>query len=151
MNAQDPEAPPALAPALVVRDADAAVAWYTEVLGGRELFRLTDPAGAVVHAELRLGDGVLMLGEEAPEHDTLAPPSVGGTAVRIHLYVDDVDRVFETAAARGAEVLIPLADQFYGDRSGRLRDPFGHEWILATRRDEMTPEEMQRKMEESYG
>lgn len=139
---------PSLAPALAVRDGAAAMDWYARVFGGHELFRLTGPDGAVVHGELQLGGGTLMIGEEAPEHGSLAPPSVGGTPVRVHLYVDDVDEVFRRAEARGAEVLIAPADQFYGDRSGRLRDPFGHEWILATRREELTPDEMQRRMEE---
>lgn len=139
---------PPLSPALAVRDAAAAMDWYGRVFGAEELFRLTAPDGSVVHGEMRLGGGVLMLGEESPDHGSLAPPSVGGTAVRLHLYVDDVDALFARATAAGAEVLIPLDDQFYGDRSGRLRDPFGHEWIPATRQEEMTPEEMQRRMEE---
>lgn len=141
---------PALAPALSVRRAEEAIAWYRRVLDAAEVLRLTAPDGTIVHAELRIRDCLVMLGEESLEQGNDAPPSIGGTPVRLHLYVEDVDAVVERAVDEGAEVLIPVADQFYGDRSGRFRDPFGHVWIVASRIEEVGADEMQRRMERLF-
>ncbi|MDX1644131.1 MAG: VOC family protein [Thermoanaerobaculia bacterium] len=138
---------PALAPSLCVQDAPAAIRWYRSVFGAEELLRLTAPDGSIVHAELRIERCLVMLGEEAPGQGDEAPPSLGGTPVRLHLYVDDVDRVVRRAVSEGAEILIRVADQFYGDRAGRFRDPYGHVWIVATRVETVATEEMQRRLE----
>ncbi|PPE75725.1 hypothetical protein C3942_02195 [Solimonas fluminis] len=127
----------ALTPHLILRDAARAIDWYVAVFGAVEEFRLTEPSGKVGHAELRLGGGGLMLADEYPEHGALGPRTVGGTPVRLHLYVADVDA--------GATLLRPVQDEFYGDRCGMLQDPFGHQWQLASRREEISPEQMQRR------
>lgn len=133
-------------PTLTVRDASAAIDFYKRAFEAVELpARLTDPTGRILHAELRIGDSLIVLTDEFAEFGNVSPESLGGSAVRIALYVDDVDAVGERAIAAGAKVLIPIADQFYGDRSGRLLDPFGHVWIVSTHREDMTPEEMQRR------
>jgi PhnB protein len=132
-----------LAPYIIVKGADAAIAFYVKVLGAREEFRLADPQGHVGHAELTVGEGRVMLADEAPSFGALSPPTVGGTPVSLHLYVEDVDAVMKKAEAAGAIVLRPPEDQFYGDRSGMIADPFGHRWHLATRKKHVTPQEMQ--------
>jgi len=137
----------AVTPALAVRDAAAAMDWYRDVFEAVEADRLVGEDGKVAHGELRIGGTLVMLGEESPGWKTFGPATLGGTTVRLHLYVDDVDAVFPRALEAGAEELIPLADQFYGDRAGRLRDPFGHEWIVATRVEDLTSEEIQARFE----
>lgn len=137
----------AVTAALAVRDAAEAMEWYADVLGAEEILRLTDTDGKVAHGEIRIGGSLVMLGEEAPEWNSLGPQSLGGTSVRLHLYVDDADAVFARTLEAGAEELIPLANQFYGDRAGRVRDPFGHEWIIATHVEDVTPDEMQARMD----
>jgi PhnB protein len=131
-------------PYLMVKDAGAAIAFYVEILGAKEKYRLTDPSGKVGHAELVLGDGKIFLADEFPSFGALAPPTVGGTPVGLHLYVADVDAVMERAREAGALVLRPAADQFYGDRAGMIADPFGHHWYLATRQKTVSPREMQK-------
>jgi PhnB protein len=138
-----PRGYPTATPHLVVADVAAAIEFYARAFGAEEMFRLTTPGGDVAHAELRIGDSVVMLAGEDEAWGNRAPGSLGGTAVRIHLYVPDADALAERAVAAGATLLIPVAHQFYGDRSGRLADPFGHEWILASRYEDLTPEEMQ--------
>ncbi|NIP57353.1 MAG: VOC family protein [Gemmatimonadetes bacterium] len=140
-----------LAPALGVRDAEAALSWYEAVFGAREVLRLTAPDGTIVHAEVEVEGCLLMLGEESPDQGSTAPPSLGGTPVRLHLYVDDAEALASRAVERGAELLIPVEKQFYGDLSGRFRDPFGHVWIVATRVEEVSPEEMQARMDRLFG
>jgi PhnB protein len=108
------------------------------------MYRLTDPSGKVGHAELTIGSGLIFLADESPSFGALAPPTVGGSPVGLHLYVADVDAVMERARAAGALVLRPAADQFYGDRAGMIADPFGHQWYLATRQKTVTPREMQK-------
>ncbi len=142
---------PAVAPFLSVRGVGEAIRFYETVFGARERLRLVDPGGSVLHAELELGGGLVMLSEENPDWGNLGPLTVGGTPVRIHLYVDDVDEVARQARAAGAVELIPVDDQFYGDRAGRLRDPFGHEWVIATRVEDLSAEEMQRRMDALFG
>ncbi len=143
-----PEPGSALTPHLVLRDAARAIDWYVSVLGAVEEFRLTEPSGKVGHAELRLGGGRLMLADEYPDYQALGPEAVGGTPVRLHLYVSDVDAVVARAVAAGATLLRPVQDEFYGDRAGMLRDPFGHLWHLASRREEVSPAQMQQRWSE---
>lgn len=130
-------------PYLRVSDGDAAIAWYCEVFGAAERMRLVDPSdGRVGHAELELGGGaVLMLSQAYPEMGIEAP--TGNTGCGMHLHVDDCDALIARAAAAGATVLRPAQDQFYGERSGSFRDPFGHEWMVGHDIEEVSPEEMQ--------
>ncbi len=132
-------------PYLRVHDSGAAIAFYARAFEARELFRLTEPGGRIGHAEVKFGDTTVMLSDEYPEHGIKGPRSLGGTSVSIHLHVDDVDAVFERAVAAGATVVRPLQDQFYGERSGTVRDPFGHEWLLGGHLETLSTEEMQRR------
>ena len=133
-------------PYLIVQGAAAAIDFYKKVFGAKELFRVPGPGGKVGHAELQIGDSRIMLADEHPEMDAKAPGSFGGSPVGLMLYVEDVDARFNRAVAAGAKVKKPLADQFYGDRSGTLTDPFGHQWTIATHKEDVSPEEMDRRM-----
>jgi PhnB protein len=135
--------PMSLTPYIIVKGADAAIAFYVKIFGAREDFRLAEPDGRIGHAELVIGDGRLMLADESPSFGALSPPTVGGSPVGLHLYLDDVDAVMKRAEAAGATILRPAQDQFYGDRSGMIADPFGHHWYLASRIEEVSPAEMQ--------
>jgi PhnB protein len=136
---------PVLSPHLIVKDAARAIAFYTQAFGARELFRLTEPGGKVGHAEMDVAGARLALADEYPDFGALAPQTVGGSPVAIHLYVADVDAVVARAVGAGAIVLRPPKDEFYGDRAAMLADPFGHKWQVATRRENVTPAEMQRR------
>lgn len=140
-----PDAAQALSPYLIVRDAAKAIAFYTEVFGARELFRLAEPSGKIGHAELEIAGSKLMIADEYPDFGALSPVAVGGTPVALHLYVRDVDSVVERALSAGAVLLRPVKDELFGDRTGMLTDPFGHRWQLATRKEEVSPEEMQKR------
>lgn len=135
-------------PYLRVRNAAAAIDFYKRVFGVQEKFRLTEPSGRIGHAELEFGTATVMLSEEYPEYGIFGPESVGGASVSIHLHVDNCDELIATAVAQGAHVLRPPTDQFYGERSGAIRDPFGHEWLIGHNLEEVTPEEMQRRLTE---
>lgn len=119
-------------PYLCVQGAADAIAFYKKAFGAKEVMRMPGPAGTIGHAEIQIGDSRIMLADEFPEMNFRSPHSIGGTAVNIHLYVVDVDRVARKAVAAGAKLLRAVADQFYGDRSGSLEDPFGHVWHVAT-------------------
>ncbi len=136
----------ALTPRLVVRDAPAAIAYYVETLGARELERYADPSGHVVHAALSLEGAILALTAEAPRWDNHAPPSLGGSPVLLTLEVADPDAVAARMIARGGRTIIPIGDQPYGHREGRIGDPFGHAWILTKVIREMTPAQIRRAM-----
>jgi PhnB protein len=129
-------------PYLVCQGAAKAIAWYQKVFGAEEISRMPGPDGVVYHAEIRFGDSLMMLADEFPEMGARSPKSIGGTPVGFNLYVQDVDAVFAQAIAAGATVERPLQDQFYGDRSGSLLDPFGHKWTVATHIEDLTHEEM---------
>jgi len=129
-------------PYLAVAGAAAAIAFYVKAFGAKELMRVPAPGGAVGHAEIQIGDSRLMLADEFPDLSFRAPKSIGGTPVHLHMYVEDVDALFKRAVEAGAKVLRPLANQFYGDRNGSIEDPFGHIWHLATRVENLTPEEI---------
>ena len=141
-----PDGFPRVAPYLHVDGADAAIAFYTDVLGATERVRMPAPGGAIGHAELELGDSLIMLADEHPEYGVRGPRAFGGTPVTVHVYVEDVDAVVERAVAAGATVLQPVADQFYGDRSGQFEDPFGHRWNVATHVEDVPPEEMAKRV-----
>jgi PhnB protein len=149
-TARDPGVGP-LTPYLVVRGAAQAIDFYGRAFGAVEAFRLSEPGGKVGHAELLLGGGRLMLADEYPDFGALGPASVGGTPVTLHLYVTDVDAVMARAEALGATVLRAAKDEFYGDRSGMLLDPFGHRWQIATRGEPVSPEQMQQRWNAMLG
>ncbi len=129
---------------LRVRDAAQAIDFCARAFGAQEVFRLSEPSGLIGHAEIKLGATTVMLSDEYPECDIRGPRSVGGTSVAIHLHVSDVDRLFDRAVAARATVVRPLKDQFYGERSGTVRDPFGHE-LLGAHVYDVSREEMQRR------
>jgi PhnB protein len=137
-----------ISPNLVVSDADQAIDFYKKAFGAQELFRMNFPSGKVVHAELKIGDSMLMLADEMPGGKCRAPQSLGGSPVNIFLYVEEVDRVFKQAVDAGAKVEMPLADMFWGDRWGSLTDPFGHSWSLATHKEDVKPDELRRRGQE---
>src|SRR6202790_3607022 len=127
-------------PYLIVKEAARAIEFYKKAFGATELMRMADPSGKVMHAEIKLGNSPVMLADESPERGIRSPQSLGGSPVGIMLYVPDVDTVFNRSVAAGAAVEIPLKDQFYGDRSGTLRDPFGHKWTIATHTEDVPHE-----------
>lgn len=137
-----------LFPYLRVKDAPRAIDFYKQAFGAVEKFRLTEPSGRIGHCELLFGNTTLMVSEEYPEYGILGPQSIGGTSVTIHLHLDDADAAIERAVAAGATVVRPASDAFYGERSGAVRDPFGHEWLLGHSIEDVTPEEMQRRYDE---
>ena len=134
-------------PYLIIRDADRALAFYRKVFDAKPVLHLKYPDGKVAHAEIAIGEGHVMVSEELPERGFRGPLSFGGTPVSLLVYVEDVDAVFEKAIAAGAETKHPVADQFYGDRSGTIVDPFGHVWSIATHMKDMSGEEMQKAMD----
>jgi PhnB protein len=142
---------PPVVPYLSVRDAPRALAFYVAAFGAVETSRLVDPSGGVIHAEVTIAGAPIMLAEENAAWGNHAPHSLGGTAVRLALQVADVDAVVARAVAQGATLVIPVADQFYGERAGRVEDPFGHQWIVSTHVEDVTPEEMQRRATALYG
>ena len=133
-------------PAMAVRDAAGAIEFYKKAFGATESLRLTDPAGKVVHAEVKIGNFTVMFGEENPQYNA-SPETLGGTSVKMVVYVEDVDALFDRATAAGATVKMPLTDEFYGDRMGGLADPYGHQWLFATRKEEVSAEEMQKRFD----
>jgi PhnB protein len=136
-------------PYLIIKGAARALEFYKRAFGAREVMRLDAPDGKVMHAEVRIGDSPIMLADECPEMGFRGPEALGGSAVGIHLYVEDVDARFQQALAAGARAMRPVADQFYGDRSGTLTDPFGHVWTLATHKEDLSQEEIARRFESS--
>ena len=138
-------------PYLHVDGAREAIDFYRSVLGAEERMNMPGPDGRVGHAELTVGDSVIMLADEFPDMGVVGPKTVGGSPVTIHVYVEDVDAVFDRALKAGAVVLRPVEDKFYGDRGGEFEDPFGHHWSIATHQEDLTPEEMQRRMGEMAG
>jgi PhnB protein len=140
-----------LTPYIIVKNAVAAIAFYEKAFGAKEEYRIPNPDGTIGHAELVIGAGRLMLADEHPAFGALSPASIGGTPVKLHLYVADVDATIARAQTAGATVLRPAQDQFYGDRSGMIADPFGHQWFLGMRKETLTPEEMRQRYEKSFG
>jgi PhnB protein len=143
--ANPPDGYAGVTPYLVVRDADAALDWYEGALGARRIYRM-EWNGKVGHAELALGGGHFMLAEEYPEMGFLSPPALGGTTVSLLVYVEDVDRAMAQALTRGARELQPVSDKPWGDRSGQIIDPFGHRWTLATHIEDVSWDEIDRRM-----
>jgi PhnB protein len=146
-----PDGYPRVTPYLHVDGAAAAIDFYTSVLGAKERMRMPGPDGKLGHAELELGNAVVMLADEYPDMDVRGPTSIGGTPVTLHVYVEDVDDVFARAVAAGAKPLRPVENQFYGDRSGQFEDPWGHRWNVASHVEDVPPDEMARRAAEVMG
>jgi len=135
-----------ITPYLVIRGAAEAIEYYKKVFGATEVMRLADPSGRIGHAELQIGGSHIMLADEHPEMGYRGPIPSGSSPVSILLYVEDVDSIVDRAVAAGAKILKPVQDQFYGDRSGFIQDPFGHFWGIATHIEDVSPEEMKERM-----
>lgn len=134
-------------PYLACADAAQAIAFYKKAFGAKELLRVPGPGGKIGHAELRIGDSRVMLADEYREMDFLGPLSRGGSAVHLHIYMPNADKVVERAVKAGAKVVQPLEDKFYGDRTGSVQDPFGHVWHIATHVEDVPPRELKRRAE----
>ena len=138
--------PISLTPYLTISNARAAIDFYVAAFGAEEMFALVDPAdGRIGHAEVRFGTTTIFISDEYPDFGAISPETLGGSPVRMHIYVEDVDTLFPKAIALGATELRPVKDQFHGDRSGMLLDPFGHSWFVATFKNKILPEEMQKR------
>jgi uncharacterized glyoxalase superfamily protein PhnB len=131
-----------------VRDAIRAIQFYKDAFGAEEIGVMKGPDGKVMHAEIRIGDSLVMLGDESPQFGALSPLSIGGSGMGLHVYVEDVDSAFDRAIRAGGTVEMPVTDMFWGDRYGKLTDPFGHKWSIATRKRNMTSEEIEEGQKE---
>jgi len=132
-------------PYLILSNAAKGIEFYKSVFGATELMRFNGPGGKIGHAELQIGDSRIMLADEHPQMGARSPETVGGTPVSLALYVEDVDAVAQRALAAGAKVIQPVQDKFYGDRSGTFTDPFGHQWTIATHKEDVPPQEIERR------
>ncbi len=137
-----------ITPYLIIKGAAQAIEFYQKAFGATEIMRLEGPGGTLGHAEIQIGDSRIMMADEHPERNALAPQSPGSSGVSLCLYVENVDEIVSQAIRAGAKVQHPLADQFYGDRSATLEDPFGHVWVVATHIEDVPPEEIDRRMAE---
>ena len=137
-------------PYLVMRDAARAIDFYKRALGATETFRFDAPGGKIGHAEIKVGDSMIMLADEMPDSGHRGPQSLGGTAVSLMVYVEDVDSQFKRAIDAGAKVKQPVTDQFYGDRSGTLEDPFGHVWTIATHKEDVSQDELVKRAKTAH-
>jgi PhnB protein len=144
-----PEGYPQVTPYLCVDGADDAIKFYERVLRAEERVRMPGPEGTVGHAELQLGDSLIMLSDPFPGMEVRSPKEIGGTPVTISVYVEDVDAVFDAAVEAGATSLRPVKDEFYGDRTGQFEDPFGHRWSVATHVEDVAPDEMEKRAAEA--
>ena len=138
-------------PYLIIKNAADALEFYKQAFGATELFRMAQPDGKIGHAEIKIGDSPIMLADEFPEMGYKSPQSLGGSPVSIMIYVEEVDAVFDRALAAGATVQQPVQDKFYGDRIGTLVDPFGHVWHVSTHKEDVSPEEMEKRAAASHG
>ena len=143
-----PEGFHSVTPYLCVNDAAGALEFYKKAFGATELMRMPDPGGRIGHAEVKIGDSIIMLADEFPEMGFRSPQTLGGSPFAIYLYVEDVDAVVGQAVAAGAKLVKEVKDQFYGDRNGGLEDPFGHIWYVSTHKEDVSPEEMKRRVGE---
>jgi PhnB protein len=131
---------------LRVRDTNAAIDFYKRVFGAEEIFRLTEPGGRVGHAELKFGSTIIMVSDEYPEYGIQGPQAFGGTGLGIHLHVNNADEMTKRAVEAGATLVMQPTDQFYGERSAKVLDPFGHEWLIGHQIEAVSPQEMQRRL-----
>jgi PhnB protein len=146
-----PEGYHTFTPYLIVKGAADAIEFYKKAFGATELFRIPGPDGRIGHAEIKIGDSMIMLADEHPEIGALSPQTIGGCPVHLMLYVDDVDATFNQAVAAGGKVKDPLTNKFYGDRMGAVTDPFGFLWYMATHIEDVSPEEMNKRAAEQHG
>jgi len=146
-----PDGYPRVIPYLSVEGASAAIDFYTRVFGARERMRMPAPDGKIGHAELEIGDSLIMLADVFPDMGGQTPQELGGTPVTVMVYLENVDAVFDRAIAAGATVEREVQDQFYGDRAGQFVDPFGHKWIVATHVEDVSPEDMERRAAAAMG
>ncbi len=135
-------------PYLAIRDAAKAIEFYKNAFDATEVMRVPGPNGNIGHAEIEVGDSRIMLADEHPDMGFVGPQTLGGSSITIHLYVEDVDAVFGKGIQAGAKALRPVQDQFHGDRSGSFEDPFGHVWYIATHKEDLSPEELERRAAE---
>ncbi len=140
-----PEGYHSVTPYLCIDGAAEAIEFYKKAFGAKELSRMPAPGGKVGHAEVQIGDSHVMLADEFPEMGFRSPKSIGGTPVMMHLYVEDVDAAVTRAASAGAKVVRAVEDQFYGDRGGKIEDPFGHSWYVSTHVEDVSPEELEKR------
>ncbi|HLG19065.1 MAG TPA: VOC family protein [Bdellovibrionota bacterium] len=140
-----PEGYHAVTPYLTIRNAAKALEFYKKAFGAEELTRMPGPGGSLMHAEIKIGDSIVMMGEEAPDRGQKSPQGLNGTPVGLFIYVKDVDKAFQRAADAGAKAIMPVADMFWGDRYGQLEDPFGHRWSLGTHKEDLTPAEIEKR------
>ncbi|MET0646866.1 MAG: VOC family protein [Pyrinomonadaceae bacterium] len=138
-------------PYLIVNDGARAIEFYKQAFGATEVFRMEGPDGRIGHAEIKIGDSHVMLADEHPEMGAHSPQTIGGSPVSLMLYVEDVDAVVNRAVEAGSELTRPVADQFYGDRTGGLKDPFGHAWYIATHVEDVPPEELEKRAAAAHG
>ena len=136
-------------PYLIIKGAAKAIEFYQRAFGATELMRMNGPDGKIGHAEIKIGDSAVMLADEAPDMGHRSPQSLGGAGVGLMVYVDRVDEVYKRAITAGAKEVRPVKDQFYGDRSGTLQDPYGHTWTIATHVEDIAPDELRRRMEKA--
>jgi PhnB protein len=144
-----PEGYHTLTPYLTVRDAPRAIEFYKQAFGAKERGVMKDPSGRVMHAELIIGDSIIMLADEFPQMGVVSPEAIGGSASGLHIYVEDVDSAFDRAVKAGGITEMPVMDMFWGDRYGKLKDPFGHKWSIATHKADLSADEMDRGMKEA--
>ena len=140
-----PEGYHTVTPYLMFSAASEAIEFYKKALGASEVLRLDDPSGRIHHAEIKIGDSCIMLADEHPELQALSPKTIGGSPVSLHVYVEDVDAAVDRAVKAGAKLVRPVADQFYGDRTGGVEDPFGYRWFIATHTEDLTIDEIRRR------
>lgn len=145
-----PEGYHSVTPYLSIKGAAKAIDYYKQAFGATELFRMAGPDGKIGHAEIKIGDSPIMLADEFPEMEFVSPQTLGGTPVGIMIYVDDVDKIYKQAISGGGKEVKPLQNQFYGDRSGTLKDPFGHVWTVATHVEDVAPEELERRAKAAH-
>jgi PhnB protein len=138
-----------ITPFMTVRDAARAIEFYKQAFGAKDKGVMKGPDGKVMHAELVIGDSTIMLADEFPEFGSLSPQTTGGAGMGLHIYIEDVDSAFDRAVKAGATVEMPVADMFWGDRYGKLRDPFGHKWSIGTHKADLSVDEMKKGMDEA--
>ena len=145
-----PEGFHSITPSLVVRDAAKAIDFYKNALGAQELVRMPGPDGKIMHAEIKIGDSIIFIGEENPQMGVKSPQTLGGCTGTLNLYVSDVDQTFRQAITAGGRESMPVADQFWGDRYGTFVDPFGYSWGIATHKEDLSPAEMDQRAQEFF-